>query len=147
MWLGLSFALSAGVLIGVSRAINGRLAMSTSPLIASFWNHVVGFGLLSAVALVFGGLMPDGFPKAPWTAWLGGTLGVIFVASGSWLVARIGATMTAMLVIAGQMISGVALDLATGRAEGLAMKAAGVALILAGIWLAQRPRKDLAQAR
>jgi transporter family-2 protein len=133
-------ALAAGVLVGTSRSLNGRLSLSTSPLIASFWNHIVGFVFLSAVALAFGGLMPDGLPDAPWTAWLGGTLGVIFVASGSWLIARIGATMTAILVIAGQMISGVVLDFALGAHEGLAIKAVGVALILAGMYLAQRRR-------
>lgn len=131
-------ALAAGILIGASRSLNGRLSLSTSPLIASFWNHFVGFIFLSAIALTLGGLMPNGLPEAPWTSWLGGTLGVIFVASGSWLIPRIGATMTALLVIAGQMVSGVALDLALGRSDGLLLKAIGVALILAGMYLAQR---------
>ncbi len=140
MILPLGFALGAGVLVGVSRSLNGRLSLATSPLTASLWNHVVGFAFLSAVAVIFGGLLPDGWPDAPLTAWAGGAVGVLFVASGSWLVARIGATMTALLVIAGQMISGVALDLAMGRAEGLWIKAAGVTLILSGMWLAQRRR-------
>ncbi len=142
---GLAFAallaLTAGVLVGASRSLNGRLSLSTSPLVASFWNHIVGFVFLSTVALAFGGLMPDGLPDAPWTAWLGGTLGVIFVASGSWLIVRIGATMTAILVIAGQMISGVALDFAIGAREGLAVQATGVALIIAGMALARRRRR------
>ncbi len=131
-------AVLAGILVAVSRSLNGRLSLATSAMASSFWNHAVGFAFLSALALSFGGLMPGGWPDAPWTAWAGGTLGVIFVASGSWLVARIGAAMTAMLVIAGQMISGVALDLAAGAAGDLALKAAGVALILAGMWLTRR---------
>ncbi|WP_343116709.1 DMT family transporter [Ostreiculturibacter nitratireducens] len=135
-------ALAAGALVGTSRSLNGRLSLSTSPLRASFWNHIVGFAFLSAWALIFGGLMPaGGLPDAPTTAWLGGTLGVVFVASGSWLIARIGATMTAILVIAGQMISGVVLDLVLGRADGLWPKAAGVVLILAGMTLSQRRRR------
>lgn len=138
MMLPLLFALGAGVLIGVSRSVNGRLSLSTTPLIASFWNHIVGFAFLSAVALIFGGLLPNGWPDAPLTAWAGGTVGVLFVASGSWLVARIGATMTAMLVIAGQMVSGVVIDLLIGRAEGLGIKAAGVALILGGMAMLRR---------
>lgn len=138
MVLPLIFAFGAGALVGVSRSVNGRLSMATTPLIASFWNHVVGFAFLSTAAFLFGGLMPNGWPDAPLTAWAGGTVGVLFVASGSWLVARIGATMTAMLVIAGQMVSGVALDLAMGRAEGLWVKAVGVALILGGMALLRR---------
>ncbi|MCY1125805.1 DMT family transporter [Frigidibacter sp. RF13] len=134
------FALLGGTLVSVSRAINGRLSLATSAMSASFWNHLVGFLFLSAVALLWGGLMPGGWPDAPVTAWFGGTIGVLFVASGSWLVARIGATLTAMLVIAGQMVSGVALDLALGQSDGLLPKAAGVALILAGMVLARRSR-------
>lgn len=133
-------ALSAGALVGTSRSLNGRLSLSTSPLVASFWNHLVGFALLSAVALTFGGLMPNGLPDAPPTAWAGGTLGVVFVASGSWLIARIGATLTAILVIAGQMVSGVALDHAAGAGEGVGLRALGVVLILSGVLLARLRR-------
>jgi transporter family-2 protein len=106
MILPILFALAGGTLVGVSRSINGRLSLATSPMTASFWNHIVGFAFLSAVALIWGGLLPNGWPDAPWTAWLGGTIGVLFVASGSWLVARIGATMTALLVIAGRLDQG-----------------------------------------
>lgn len=137
----IALAFLAGVLVSVSRSVNGRLALSSSAMWSSLWNHVVGFVFLSAVALIFGGLMPEGLPDAPPTAWAGGTLGVIFVASGSYLVARIGAVTTAMLVIAGQMVSGVALDLLTGHSGGLAFKVAGVALILAGMGLAQMRRR------
>lgn len=132
------FAILGGVLVGISRSVNGRLSLSTSALTASFWNHIVGFAFLTAVALIFGGLMPNGWPDAPLTAWAGGTIGVLFVASGSWFVARIGVTTTAMLVIAGQMVSGVALDLALGRADGLWIKALGVALILGGMAMLRR---------
>lgn len=130
----------AGALVGVSRQINGRLSLATSALGASFWNHLVGFLFLSLIALLRGGLLPQGWPAAPVTAWAGGTVGVIFVALGSWLVARIGAAQTAMLVIAGQMVSGVALDLAALGPQGLAPRLTGVALIMAGMALATRSR-------
>ncbi|MDP5359173.1 MAG: DMT family transporter, partial [Paracoccaceae bacterium] len=37
-----AFAILAGVLVSLSRQINGRLALSTSALESSFWNHLVG---------------------------------------------------------------------------------------------------------
>ena len=135
------FATLGGALVGVSRSVNGRLALATSALTASFWNHLVGFLFLSLLALAWRGLMPDHWPEAPATAWLGGTLGVVFVATGSWLVVRIGAAPTAMLVIAGQMISGVVLDMALGTSGAPLARIAGVALILAGVALAQRGRQ------
>lgn len=127
----------AGILVGVSRQVNGRLSLSTSPLVSSFWNHIVGFVLLTAVGLVAGGLIPPGAADAPWHAYVGGPLGVIFVAAGSWLIARIGATNTALLVIGGQMVSGVVLDLFRAAPPALWASALGVVLILAGMALTQ----------
>jgi len=132
------FALLAGVLVAVSRQINGRLSLSTSPLIASFWNHLVGFVALTALGLALGGLIPPGAADAPWHAYLGGPIGVVFVAAGSWLIPRIGAVNTALLVIGGQMVSGVALDLLRDAPMTLWASALGVVLILAGMALTQR---------
>lgn len=133
----ITFAFAAGVLVSASRSVNGRLALSTSAMTASFWNHFVGFVVLVVIGLAGAGLWPEGVARVPVWAWAGGTLGVIFVASGSWLVARIGAAVTALMVIAGQMVSGVALDLFMGAPGSGWARAGGVALILAGMVLAQ----------
>lgn len=132
------YAVLAGLLVGLSRQLNGRLALSSSPLIASFWNHFVGFSALTILGLVIGGLIPAGANDAPWHAYIGGPIGVVFVASGSWLIPRIGALNTALLVIAGQMVSGVVLDLLRGAPTTLWASALGVALILGGVFLTQR---------
>ena len=138
MTLAIFYALLAGILVSLSRQLNGRLALSTTALTASFWNHIVGFAVLTALGLAIGGLWPEGALDAPWHAYLGGTMGVVFVASGSWLIARIGAINTAMLVIGGQMVSGVLLDLARGITENLLASTAGVAMIIAGMALTQK---------
>jgi transporter family-2 protein len=138
MTVFIAYALIAGVLVGLSRQLNGRLALSTSPLIASFWNHAVGFVFLTALGLVLGNLILPGAGDTPWWAYLGGPVGVIFVASGSWLIARIGAVNTAILVIGGQMVSGVALDLLRGAPVTLWASALGIVLILAGMALTQK---------
>ncbi|MGV8854517.1 MAG: DMT family transporter [Devosia sp.] len=140
MIVSVFFAILAGVLVGLSRQINGRLALSTAPLIASFWNHLVGFVALSMLGLIIGGLIPPGAATAPWHAYVGGPIGVVFVAAGSWLIARIGAANTALLVISGQMVSGVALDLLRQVPTTLWASALGVVLILAGSVLTQRRR-------
>ena len=134
------YAVLAGLLVGLSRQLNGRLALSGSPLIASFWNHLVGFIALTALGLAIGGLIPAGAATAPWYAYIGGPIGVVFVASGSWLIPRIGAVNTALLVIGGQMVSGVVLDLARGTPSTLWASALGVVLILGGMTLTQRRR-------
>lgn len=138
MILPILLAALSGVLVGVSRQVNGRLSLSTSPLVSSFWNHAVGFAALTALGLALGGLIPPGAAQAPWHAYAGGPIGVVFVAAGSWLVARIGALNSALLVIGGQMVSGVALDLLGDRPPALWASALGVVLILAGAALTQR---------
>ncbi|SMY05978.1 DMT family transporter [Flavimaricola marinus] len=131
-------AVSAGICVGLSRQVNGRLALSGSPMQASFWNHIVGFGALTLVGLIVGGLLPPAEADIPVWAWFGGPIGVVFVASGSWLIARIGAANTALLVIAGQMVTGVVLDMITGAPGNLLPRVAGVVLILCGMALTNR---------
>jgi bacterial/archaeal transporter family-2 protein len=59
----------------------------------------------------------------------------MFIALSAIAIARLGASLTALLVIAGNMISGVVLDLARGEAGDAGLTAAGVAMIFAGVWL------------
>ena len=140
MTLFVTLAFVAGLLVSLSRQVNGRLALSTSPLQSSFWNHIVGFVALLTVGLVIGGLWPSGLANTPAYAFIGGSLGVVFIAASSWLVGRIGAVNTALLVIGGQMVSGVLLDLLRGAPGSIWARAAGVALIIAGMALTQRRR-------
>lgn len=140
MTLFVAYAIIAGLLVGLSRQLNGRLALSTTPLVASFWNHAVGFAFLTVLGLVLGNLIPPGAADAPWWVYLGGPLGVIFVTAGSWLIPRIGAVNSALLVIGGQMVSGVVFDLVRGAPMTFWASALGVALILTGVALTQRSR-------
>jgi len=141
MMFALMLACSAGVLVGLSRQLNGRLSLSTSPLIASFWNHIVGFAALTGCGLVIGGLLPAAAADAPWHAYVGGPIGVVFVTAGSWVVARIGAVNSALLIIGGQMVFGVLLDRFQSAGAALWASALGVVLIMAGMVIAQGRRR------
>lgn len=140
MYQAITFAFASGLLVGLSRQLNGRLSQFTSPLISSFWNHIVGFALLCLFGAIVGGLFLPGWSETPWWAYLGGPVGVVFIAAGSWLISKIGATQSALLVIAGQMISGVAFDYARGAPMSLPASAIGVLLIIGGVMLTQKER-------
>ncbi|MDR3496967.1 MAG: DMT family transporter [Ancalomicrobiaceae bacterium] len=134
-------ALIGGLCVSLSRQLNGRLSLSTTPMVSSFWNHLVGFLALCTIGAIVGGLIPPSAFSAPPYAYLGGAMGVIFVAAGNWLIVRIGAVATAVFTIAGQMISGVATDFVhtAGRIGWPSLL--GATLILAGVALSQlRPR-------
>lgn len=131
----ISLALLGGVLISLSRQLNGRLSIATSAMMASFWNHLVGFVVLTGLGIGGAFVFRIDLGTVPLWAWLGGPVGVIFVASGSWLIVRIGAAATALMVIAGQMVGGVALDLLRGAERTPVLDGLGIALILAGVTL------------
>ncbi len=140
----IAFAAISGILVGVNRQLNGRLGLATSPLIASLINHAVGFLLLTLAGLALGGLLSEGAAQSPWFAYLGGPLGVVFVATSSWLIPRIGAVHTTLLLISGQMVSGLLLDLIRGTPGLLWARILGVALILTGLVLTQRKASSTA---
>lgn len=135
MMVFIACAIGAGALVGLSRQLNGRVALSTNAWESSFWNHIVGLGFVSLIALIGGRLFAGAPLGAPWWAYLGGPIGVLFIAAGSWAITRIGAAQTAMLIIAGQMISGVLLDMAMMTQGQLWARILGVVLILLGIWI------------
>lgn len=128
-----ALAFAGGLLVSLSRQINGRLALSTSAMESSFWNHAVGFGALTLAAFLFAPLFPPDPGQIPWWAWFGGVVGVIFIAASSWLIGRIGAAMTASMIIAGQMVAGLLLDIAAEAPGVMWMRIMGVALIFAGV--------------
>jgi transporter family-2 protein len=135
MMIFISLAIGAGLLVGLSRQLNGRVALSTNAWESSFWNHIVGLVFISLIAIIAGGLFGGTPLDAPWWAYLGGPIGVLFIAAGSWAINRIGAAQTAMLIIAGQMISGVLLDMAMDVTGQLWARVLGVVLILGGMWI------------
>lgn len=141
MTLFVLMAFGAGLLIGLSRQLNGRLTLSTSAMEASFWNHLVGFLFLCLIAVFWGGLFEGEITQTPYWAYTGGTIGVIFIAASSWLVTKIGAVSTTMLIIAGQMIFGIVLDIAMDVSGDLTIRILGTTLIIGGMWVLNAKRR------
>ena len=126
-----------GVVIAASRAINGRLSLDIGPFKASFWNHLVGFVFLTVILLAMSGSRFEVTSEAPSFAYLGGFLGALFVAVNSYVLPRIGVIKTVLLVISGQMVTGVLLDYKSGSAVSTLARFAGVAIIVLGVYLAR----------
>lgn len=135
-------ALLGGIAIGLTRAFNGRLGMSVGAFKASFWNHWTGFLFMSVLLLLFGGFSAQTASAAPLFAYLGGFLGVFFVALNTYVLPRLGVTQTVLLVISSQMLSGVVIDSLRGLSGPLIWQLIGVGLIVLGMYLSllQRPR-------
>jgi transporter family-2 protein len=64
---------------------------------------------------------------------------VLFVATNSYVLPRIGAVKTVLLVISGQMIAGVMIDYQGGVSGGALAQFFGAAIIIVGMYLAGSP--------
>lgn len=135
-------AVSAGVGISVQQAINGRVsAVTGQPMTATVVNFVVGFsGLLVVVVvlLVTGALTFSHWPSQ-WFLYLGGPIGVLFIALAAWAVRGLGVLVFGLLTIAGQLSGSVLVDLATpglatlGWLQWIGLLLIAVAVVLAAV--------------
>lgn len=133
VWL-VGLPILAGAGMAWQSAVNGLVrSAARSAITATFVNFLTGTILLtiSAVVSVLVNGWPESWPTTPWF-YLGGGVGVIFIAVASVLVRTAGVLLLSMSNVAGQLISAVAIEaglpLASGVTVGLAL-GAGIALI------------------
>jgi len=110
------YGFAAGVATAVQYALNGKLALEfQSTLITSSLNFLMGFSLLSVVLLIALGTgvwkldSPPSLIEQPWL-WLGGVLGLIFIASAAFFVKRLGILLFAVVSVLGQLFGALLLD-------------------------------------
>jgi bacterial/archaeal transporter family-2 protein len=111
--LGL-LVLTAGLGISVQQAINAHVSVASGwPLAATLVNFGVGTAVLAAVYGI--GHLAAGWTMAPLPgqAWLylGGPLGIAFIAMAAWVVPILGVLRFALASICGQLGGGALLDL------------------------------------
>ena len=126
-----------GILIAMSRVINGHLGQKVGAIRTALWAHAVGYIFLSLIiATMFRNSMAVE-PAVPMVAWLGGILGVAFVALNSHAVPRLGAGKTTSFVVGAQMLASVAIDsLSRPFSEATIAALAGASIIVTGVWMA-----------
>jgi len=132
-------AILNGMIIGISRTINSQLAINIGPFGASFYNHFVGFIFISILLILTTETGSNTLNQVPWITLLGGVFGAFFVAVNSYVFPRLGAIKTVLLVISGQMITGLILDYKENNILSLLPQLIGLAFILTGVYLAKTP--------
>ncbi|WP_147102794.1 DMT family transporter [Nesterenkonia populi] len=104
---------TGGFVQSAQQAINGRQTAAYGTLLpATLFNFVTGAVLM---ALIYGGKVliagtGDALP-AVWWNYLGGALGLVFVGLGAYLITQVGVLVTAMGMIAGQLVGSLVLDI------------------------------------
>lgn len=145
----IAMSLLAGVTVVLSRTVNARLAERSSVLVSTWYNYTVGlaFALIAFALLGRGELAGLSLSVSPIWMYTGGLLGVLVVLLSNMTVARISAFYMTLLLFAGQVLTGVLIDVAVTQAFSQANLIGGllVAIGMAGnLWLDQRQGKAAA---
>jgi transporter family-2 protein len=138
------WAVLAGSMVPIQAGINSQLRNTLGhPALAVLVSLLVS--LLSVGAFILCARLPLGgfgaWQQAPWWAWLGGICGAVLLAASTTLAPRMGSLALIACIIAGQVLTSVALDqfgllgfkqhsLNAGRLIGMGCLTAGVYLIL-----------------
>lgn len=133
----------AGIGLAIQPPTNASLAKASgSVALAALISFGVGTAVLLGTWVMFDRGNPGGLRYAPWWGWLGGLYGAFFVAAFAFAAPRIGLATALTLAIASQVMTAVILDhlglLGLQTAPISWTKVAGVALLLAGVWLVRR---------
>ena len=141
------FALSAGILIAVQAAINGRVAREAQhPMSATFLNFLFGsIALAAAFGVMWAFTDVDPSVPAGGALWMyfGGVIGIAFIAIAVWVVPIVGVLIYALASIAGQLFGALGLDLVAPASSDAAVVwnlVAGVLLAFVAVLVATRGR-------
>ncbi|WP_051132709.1 DMT family transporter [Nocardia paucivorans] len=126
---------AAGIGLAWQQAVNGQVGAAGGPIAATLINFTAGLTALLVIetAVLIGLGRPNRFPTEPWL-YLGGPLGVVFIAAGVLVVRRIGVLLLGLTSVAGQLLASVLLDWALPTGPGLSPTALlGCALTLIAV--------------
>ena len=137
----ISGALVSGFLVALQAPTNAMLSRGVgSPVNAALISFAVGTAALLIVAFALG-VRPqaESVRALPWSAWMGGLYGAVFVSMAAFAAPRLGMTFFLTVSIAGQLLMALLLDrigaFGVPRVEVSPTRLVGVALVLAGAFL------------
>lgn len=134
----------AGVGMAWQSAVNGLVrVVAQSAITATFVNFLVGtlvLAIAAAVSLAFSG-WPAEWPTEPWF-YIGGLVGVVFIALATILVRTAGVLLLSMSNVAGQLVGSMVFEVRTPLAGGVTIPLlAGVGLALVAVVIAALPSR------
>ena len=113
--IAVAFAGLAGAIVGVQRAMNGLInEHSQQSFTTSLLNFIMGSGALGIVLLIaiaIGKVKFVPFPHGPWWIYMGGTIGVIYIAFTSTIVQHLGVLTFTLFSTGGTLVGALLIDI------------------------------------
>jgi bacterial/archaeal transporter family-2 protein len=106
-------AVAAGVSVALQQVLNANLrSQLESPWWAGLVSYAVGTVVMLTVALTSSAPRLSGAFNGvtSWVSWTGGFFGAIFIATGIFMVPRLGAATVLTLIVVGQMLGSLTFD-------------------------------------
>lgn len=110
--IGIVIALGilGGIAVGLQSPIAGAISERVGGTASSFIIHVSGAFFSGALLLLRGGEQLGNWRSLAWYMWIGGIFGVVLYLTLSVTFPRLGATSALVLIILGQLLTGIVLD-------------------------------------
>ena len=109
------FGCFAGAIVGVQRALNGQINESTLQSFATTWlNLIMGttfIFILLSIGVAINRAEIVALPSGPWWMYMGGTIGVIYIAFTSTIVQHLGVLTFTLISVGGQLVGSLLIDL------------------------------------
>ena len=114
-FLAVLLAVIAGALVGVQRALNGQInEHSNQSYATSLLNFITGTSFLVifiSFLILIGRIELQPLPNGPWWIYIGGIIGVIYIAFTSLIVQHLGVLTFTLFSVGGQLFGSLLLDL------------------------------------
>lgn len=128
----LVIAVAAGVAVALQAHSMGamdRIAGTPTSVIVTY-----GVGALLALTVwLTRGAPVDGLRRIPWYSWTAGALGLVIVGGVGYVAPRLGLGRTLVITVASQLLAAMIIEQTFD-----ARRLAGLALTVAGVWLAMK---------
>lgn len=142
MLLVLLVGLAGGVAVGFQSPLASMIRLRIGTLESIFIIHIGGaVASILLLLLCRGGHLAE-WRTVPWYGLGAGLLGVVVIGAITYTIPRIGAAPAVVILLAGQLAVGLILDhmgfLGLDPRPITLTRAAGLAVVFAGVWLAMR---------
>ena len=131
--LSIVLAILAGIFTTVETSINAQLGKSITPSLATLHSLIIGT-IFMVFLCAYGGTL-TGYPRIMSVSpllWLGGIFGAFIIYFSSKAIPSLGISNTLILILSGQLVSGLVIDVYQNNIEIGSKKIMGLVLFLVG---------------